>query len=337
MERTFQRLTQQQRYLSDWIACSTSLASLPSDARLTDNTEDGDDEASNAPSPRHSRTPILNRAARGLMSPQDMTISSVASLVSVGKPPLHGTDPVSEDDTAVQSPCSNDSSKDQLAQRKKSPKSRSILSPHVFSHTSDLSQSEDEGHLPALKSDRMSETLLSIRQSYTKGNRGVLPSIQSPPLISVSRCSTQSQSLLKGAQQSWIRASPSLAKSTRSLATISDVSIAAKSKKAWNEKAKPKQPSSKATISDGIRKKLAPAKHRSPVRHRSPSLVTAEEVLQMVSEPKAVKRHPPSVMSVPETDGTLQRKKKAALKRQPLALSTARAGISGECCKHARR
>lgn len=263
------------------------------------------------------------------MSPQDMTISSVASLISVGKPHLPGV--ISEDDTALQRPCSNDSLKDHLAQRKKSPKTRSFLSPHISPHTSDLSQSEDEDHLPAIKSDRMSETLLSIRQSYSKGSRSMLPSIGSPPLISVSRCSTQSQSLLKGAQQSWRRESPSLADSTRSLTAISDVSITAKSKKAWNVKAKPKpkQPGPKVTISDGIRKKLAPAKHCSPVRHRLPTLVTAEEVLQMASQPKAAERNPPG--AVPETDGTLQRKKKAALRRQPLTLSTARTGLTGEC------
>lgn len=272
------------------------------------------------------------------MSPQDMTISSVASLISVGKPHLPETDPISEDDATPQRPCSNDSSGNQLAQGKKSPKSRSFLSPLLSVRTSDLSQSEDEDHLPTISSDRMSETLQSIRQSYTRSSKSVLPSVQSPPMISVSRCSTQSQSLLKDTKQPYRRESPAHSNSTRSLTAISDVSITTKSKKAWNVKAKvkPKHSSSKVTISEGTQKKLAPAKHQSPVRHRSPTLVTAEEVLQMASEPKAAEKNPPGVMSVPETDVTLQRKKKAALRRQPLALSTARPGLAGECYKLAR-
>lgn len=338
VERTFQKLTHQQRYLSEWFACSASLASHPSNVHLTDNTDDGDDEASSAPSPMHRRAAATEGVARELMSPQDMTISSVASLISVGKPQLPEVDPISEDDAVLQRPCMSNSLKDSMAQRKKTPtgKCRSLLSPLICPCPSDLSQSEDEDHLPAIKSDRMSETLLSIRQSYTQGSRGVLPSIKSPPLISVSRCSTQSQSQLKGSLQSQRRGSPSLTDSTRSLTAISDVSLTAKSKKAWNvkTKVKPKQPSSKVTISDGIRKKLAPAKHHLPARRRPPTLSTAEEVLQMATEPKAAEeRGPPSVTSVPETDGNLRRKKKAAQRRQPLALGTARTGLTGRCYK----
>ena len=333
VERTFQKLAHQQHYLSEWFACLASLAGHPSNVHLTDNADDGDDEASSAPSPMHRRAAATEEVARGLMSPQDMTISSVASLISVGKPQLPEVDPISEDDTALQTSCMGNSSKDPMAQRKKTGKCRSLLSPLISPCPSDLSQSEDEDHLPAIKSDRMSETLQSIRQSYTQGSRGMLPAIQSPPLISVSRCSTQLQSQLKGSLQSQ-RRSPSLTDSTRSLTAISDVSLTAKSKKAWNVKTKVerKQPSSKVTISDRIRKKLAPAKHRLPARHRSPTSSTAEEMLQMATEPKAAEEKCPlSVASVPATDGNLRRKKKAALRRQPLALGTARTGLLGGC------
>ena len=334
VERTFQRLARQQRYLNEWFTYSSSLASLPSATLLTDNTEDGDDEASSAPSPMHRRAPAEG-AVRGLVSPQDMTISSVASLISVGKPLLPEADPVSEDDTAVQRHTSDSSSKDPVTHRKKTPmgKTRSFLSPLMSPCSSDASHSEDdEDHLPAIKSDKMSEMLLSIRQSYAQGSRGVLPSIQTPPLISVSRCSSQSQSQLKGTQPSW-RRSPSLADSTRSLTAISDVSLPAQSKKAWNVKAKtePKQPSPKVNMSDATRKKVAPAKHRLPPHHCSPTSITAKEVLQMASEPKAdEERCPPSVVAVPDSEGPLRRKKKAALRRQPLALGTAQTGLAGK-------
>ena len=329
VERTFQRLARQQRYLNEWFTCSSSLASLPSATLLTDNTEDGDDEASSAPSPMHQRAPAEG-AVRGLVSPQDMTISSVASLISVGKPLLPEADPVSEDDTAVQRHTSDSSSKGTVTHRKKTPmgKTRSFLSPLMSPCSSDASHSEDEDRLPTIKSDKMSEMLLSIRQSYAQGSRGVLPSIQTPPLISVSRCSSQSQSQLKGTQPPWRRRSPSLADSTRSLTAISDVSLPAQSKKAWNVKAKtePKQPSPKVNMSDATRKKVAPAKHRLPPHHRSSTSITAKEVLQMASEPKAdEERCPPSVVAVP-----LRQKKKAAQRRQPLALGTAQTGLTGK-------
>ena len=333
-ERTFQRLARQQRYLSEWFACSTSLTTLPSSVLFADNTEDGDDEASSAPSPKHSRAPAPEGVARGLMSPQDMTISSVASLISVGKPALSEADP--EDDTEIQRLSTHSSSKDPTTQGKKTPvgEARSFLSPHISPCTSDVSQSEDEDHLPAVKSDRMSETLQSIRKNYSQKSRGLLlPSIQSPPLISVSRCSTQSQSQLKDKKQPWQRGSPSLVDSAQSLTAFSDVSLTAQSKKAWNGKTKsnPKVPSSKVTMSDATRKKLVPAKHRLPAHHSS-TTITAKEVLQMASGSKtSEEKCPPSVTAVPETDGPLRRKKKATLRRQPLSLGTARTGLAGEC------
>lgn len=335
-ERTFQRLARQQRYLSEWFACSTSLATLPSSVLFADNTEDGDDEASSVPSPKQGRAPAPVGVARGLMSPQDMTISSVASLISVGKPALSEADP-EDDDTVIQRPCTHSSSKDPTTQRKKTPagEARSFLSPHISLCTSDVSQSEDEDHLPAVKSDRMSETLQSIRKNYSQKSRGLLlPSIQSPPLISVSRCSTQSQSQLKDKLQPQRRGSPSLVDSTQSLTAFSDVSLTTQSKKAWNvktTKSAPKVPSSKVTMSDATRKKVVPAKHRLPA-HQSSITITAKEVLQMASGPKtSEEKCPPSVTAVPETDGPLRRKKKATLRRQPLALGTARTGFAGEC------
>jgi len=333
-ERTFQRLARQQRYLSEWFACSTSLATLPSSVLFADNTEDGDDEASSAPSPKHSRGPAPEGVARGLMSPQDMTISSVASLISVGKPALSEADP--EDDTVIHRPSTHSSSKDPTTQRKKTPagEARFFLSPHISPCTSDVSQSEDEDHLPAVKSDRMSETLQSIRKNHSQKSRGLLlPSLQSPPLISVSRCSTQSQSQLKDKKQPKRRGSPALGDSAQSLTAFSDVSLTAQSKKAWNVRTKsdPKVPSSKVTMSDATRKKLVPAKHRLPTAHHSSTTITAKEVLQMASGPKtSEEKCPPSVTAVPETDGPLRRKKKATLRRQPLALGTARTGLTGE-------
>ena len=305
LEVTYQKLLRQHRYLSNWHSWSTRLASIPSEAHLTDGTDDGDDEASLGPSPSHHPVPRDDRMRLDLTSPQNLTISSVASLPSI--PRAEQAESIVHNNPGPR-PLSDNSSKIVRADQKSkkvSPKrpAKSFLSNLASPKPSEISE-EEEDRLPVLAATVKAKHKSKSRSTFTK-----LPSITSPPLIAVSRCSTMSKTRT-GQKQKF-----PLVDSSLLLTVVSDSSMG---NETWGT----------ATRSKAKTKTYHPLKLTT-------SQVTKRTVKQAQTQGVAgdalsqhVEAHSPLPPS--NVDMALQRKKRGSQKKQQLTLATARTVAQGE-------
>ena len=313
-EVAYQKLLRQHRYLSNWHSWSTRLASIPSEAHLTDGTDDGDDEASLGPSPSHQGGPHSERLGLDLSSSQNLTISSVASLPSISK--VESVESTTSDPENSR-PLSDNATKPlQDKQRiiKTSPKrlAKSFL-PNL---TSPKLSDEEEDHLSLLPLS----TKTKIKSKTSRATFPKLPSIKSPPLISVSRCSTMSRNRTAKKQKM------ALLDSSHSLSVVSDSSLGSEAWETTSKKNKTKSShSQKSTLSHT-------AKKRSK---KAPKHVVTSDVLSSQPDLQAELRQTPTV----NVDAILEKRKKASQKKRQLTLDSTKASESicgcGWVCYHA--
>lgn len=312
-EVAYQKLLRQHRYLSNWHSWSTRLASIPSEAHLTDGTDDGDDEASLGPSPSHQGGPHSERLGLDLSSSQNLTISSVASLPSISK--VESVESTTSDPENSR-PLSDNATKPlQDKQRiiKTSPKrlAKSFL-PNL---TSPKLSDEEEDHLSLLPLS----TKTKIKSKTSRATFPKLPSIKSPPLISVSRCSTMSRNRTAKKQKM------ALLDSSHSLSVVSDSSLGSEAWETTSKKNKTKSShSQKSTLSHT-------AKKRSK---KAPKHVVTSDVLSSQPDLQAELRQTPTV----NVDAILERRKKASQKKRQLTLDSTKArDVAGVSIKKSQK